>query len=81
MTELMPCYSGNVFDQATVRSKHPGGVHVALADASVQFVTDDIETSGYPGPCCTVWDFMITSADNGNGGGYNGLSPRGNLCK
>jgi prepilin-type processing-associated H-X9-DG protein len=29
---------------ATARSKHPGGVNAAYADASVRFVTDDIET-------------------------------------
>ena len=48
-----------------MRSKHPGGVHVAMADASVQFINDDIETSGCYGPCCSAWDLMITSGDDG----------------
>jgi prepilin-type N-terminal cleavage/methylation domain-containing protein len=77
--ECMTVSSGG-FDQAGVRSKHPGGVHVAMADASVQFVTDNIETSGCYGACCSVWDFMITSGDNGNGGTLNGLSGRGSYC-
>jgi prepilin-type N-terminal cleavage/methylation domain-containing protein len=70
----------NGFDQAGPRSKHPGGVHMAMTDASVQFITDEIETSGCYGSCCTVWDWMITSADNGHGGAYNGLSTRGSYC-
>jgi prepilin-type processing-associated H-X9-DG protein len=69
------------FDQATVRSRHPGGAHVAMADASVQFISDDIETTGCYGPCCSVWDFMITSSDNGNGGTFNGVSARANYCQ
>jgi hypothetical protein len=81
LTECMTVSGGGGFDQATMRSKHPGGVHAAMADASVQFVNDDIETSGCWGNCCSVWDFMITSSDNGNGGLYNGVSPRGNYCQ
>ena len=49
-----------LFDQATMRSKHEGGVFVAMCDGSVNFITDDIETSGCYGACCTVWDWMIT---------------------
>ena len=45
-SECMGCYGGNEFLEATVRSQHPGGVHVAMADGSVQWVSDDIETLG-----------------------------------
>jgi prepilin-type processing-associated H-X9-DG protein len=79
--ECMTISGGPHFDQAAVRSKHPGGAHVAFADASVQFVNDDIETTpcALTG-CCAVWDWMITSADNAYGGTYNGQS-RGNICQ
>jgi prepilin-type N-terminal cleavage/methylation domain-containing protein/prepilin-type processing-associated H-X9-DG protein len=69
--ENMNCSVGG-YDQATARSKHPGGVHVAMVDGSVQFVNDDIESSGCPGTCCTAWDYMITSADQGRQGNFNG---------
>jgi prepilin-type processing-associated H-X9-DG protein len=80
VAECMTVSGGGGFDQATVRSKHPGGVHVAMCDGSVQFINDDVETSGCYGNCCTVWDWMILSADNGQGGIYNGVSPRGAKC-
>jgi prepilin-type N-terminal cleavage/methylation domain-containing protein/prepilin-type processing-associated H-X9-DG protein len=66
--ECMPCDGGGSFDQQTVRSLHPGGVHVAMADGSVQWVSDDIETSGCYGPWMTAWDQMIASADEGRSG-------------
>jgi prepilin-type N-terminal cleavage/methylation domain-containing protein/prepilin-type processing-associated H-X9-DG protein len=80
--ECMACsLTTNGFDQATVRSRHPGGVHVAMADGSVQFISDDVETNGcYLTTCCSVWDFMIMSADNGLGGSLQGLSPRVGGC-
>ncbi len=61
-------------DQATVRSKHPGGAHVAMCDGSVTFITDDIETTGCynSASCCTAWDYMILSGDEGAVGSYNG---------
>lgn len=68
----MGCDPG-YFAQATVRSVHTGGAFVAMCDGSVQFVSDDIETTGDFGSCCSVWDYMIASADNGKGGGFNGL--------
>ena len=70
--ECMDCDPG-YFAQATMRSVHLGGVHAAMCDASVQFIDDNIETSGVPGNCCSVWDWMITSADGGVGGPYNGV--------
>lgn len=73
----MPCFQGTIFDQATVRSAHVGGAFIALCDGSVQFISDDIETSGDGGGCCTVWDRFITSGDEGMGGTYNGVLRNG----
>jgi prepilin-type N-terminal cleavage/methylation domain-containing protein/prepilin-type processing-associated H-X9-DG protein len=75
--ENMSASGGAAFDQQTVRSRHPGGVHVAMVDGSVQFINDDIETSGCYGACCTAWDYMIASADEGRLGTYNGGGGRG----
>jgi prepilin-type N-terminal cleavage/methylation domain-containing protein/prepilin-type processing-associated H-X9-DG protein len=64
ISQCMDCNStGGGADQATVRSLHQGGVMVAMCDGSVQFVSDDIETSGSYGTFGTVWDHMIGSAD------------------
>ena len=66
--ECMGCSGGGGFDQATVRSRHPGGAHIAMADGSVQFINDDVDTSGCYGPGMTAWDYMIASADEGRPG-------------
>lgn len=81
IAENMSASGGTVFDQATVRSKHPGGAHLAMCDGSVVFINDDIETTGCyaAASCCTAWDWMITSGDEGRGGAYNGGA--GNTCK
>jgi prepilin-type N-terminal cleavage/methylation domain-containing protein/prepilin-type processing-associated H-X9-DG protein len=79
--ECMGVYIGESFGQATVRSRHPGGVHVAMGDGSVQFINDDIETSGCLGDCCAVWDSMIASADGGRGGEFNGVNPSQGGCQ
>jgi type II secretory pathway pseudopilin PulG len=68
--ECMTCDPG-YFAQQTVRSAHTGGVFVAMGDASVTFISDDIETSGPFGQCCSPWDYLITSGDNGATGPYN----------
>jgi hypothetical protein len=44
-----------------------------MADGSVQWVSDDVETTGCYGECCTAWDWMITSADGGHGGYFNNV--------
>ena len=60
--ECMSCNPG-YFAQATVRSQHVGGAFLAMCDGSVQFASDDVETSGEDGPWGSVWDYMIGSAD------------------
>jgi prepilin-type processing-associated H-X9-DG protein len=44
---------------------HPGGIHVAMVDGSVQFISDDIETAAVWGTCCKPWDHFILSKDGG----------------
>jgi hypothetical protein len=68
--ECMTCDPG-YFAQATVRSAHVGGAFLAMCDGSVTFVSDDIDTSGANGPCCSPWDYMLASADDGATGPYN----------
>lgn len=63
-------YNGN--NQATSRSTHTGGVFIAMCDGSVQFINDDIETSGIWGTCCKPWDHLILSID----GGWTGNTTR-----
>jgi prepilin-type N-terminal cleavage/methylation domain-containing protein len=77
--ECMTAHKGG-FDQAGTRSRHVGGVFMAMCDGSVQFITDDIETTGCYGECCTVWDWMILSADGGRGGIAN-LDIKKGYCK
>jgi prepilin-type processing-associated H-X9-DG protein len=76
----MSCYLGDSAGQATTRSRHPGGVHVAMCDGSTQFITDDVETSGCNGNCCTIWDNMIASADGGARGPLTGVSVAAGGC-
>jgi prepilin-type N-terminal cleavage/methylation domain-containing protein/prepilin-type processing-associated H-X9-DG protein len=74
--ECMSIEGGTHFQQATARSKHPAGVHVAMCDGSVQFISNDIETAGgINGGCCSAWDKMIASADGDKGGALNGNPP------
>jgi prepilin-type N-terminal cleavage/methylation domain-containing protein len=61
--ECMACFTGGAADQATVRSSHEGGAYLAMCDGSVQFISDDVETSGSYGAWGSVWDYMIGSAD------------------
>jgi len=63
-SECMQCFSGDQWnDQASARSTHPGGLHIGMADGSARWISDNIETSGTYGPCCTAWDYFILSTD------------------
>ncbi|MEQ8847721.1 DUF1559 domain-containing protein [Botrimarina sp.] len=61
--ECMTCNDDNDFAQAAPRSSHVGGVFAAMADGSIRFVGDDIETTG-GGPCCAAWDHLIMASDD-----------------
>jgi prepilin-type N-terminal cleavage/methylation domain-containing protein/prepilin-type processing-associated H-X9-DG protein len=51
--------------QATFRSLHPNGVNISMADASVHFVSNYIESTGLVGDInlWAVWDRLIVSCD------------------
>jgi prepilin-type N-terminal cleavage/methylation domain-containing protein len=72
--DCFDCHGGRAFDQNTVRSVHTGGSFVAMADASVQFISDEIETSGPFGNCCTAWDNLLNSAEGDRGGRWNRIT-------
>jgi hypothetical protein len=79
-TQCMGCFNAGGFDQQGVRSTHVGGAFMAMCDGSVQFIADDIETSGCYGNCCTPWDYMILSGDGGRIGLYNNPTSLSGLC-
>ena len=43
--ECMHCDGAGGGNQAAPRSQHPGGVHVAMCDGSVQFILNEVESS------------------------------------
>jgi len=60
----MPCAEGSRPNyQQTARSMHPGGVHVAMADGSVHFISNYIQT-GTSQTNLGVWDLLNLSADS-----------------
>ncbi len=64
----MSCFgSTNTNDQGAARSMHPGGLQVAMADGSVCFINDFVQSSPspatYPWPEDCVWTRLIASAD------------------
>jgi prepilin-type processing-associated H-X9-DG protein len=75
LQECMTDYTGDDFqNQATVRSLHPGGVNIGLADGSARFIGNDVDTgpngqtvrggawpAGWP---LSAWDKFIASADD-----------------
>lgn len=63
-TERMTCWLECPSHQAAPRSRHaPGGVHVLMCDGSVHWVSDDINTTGPNGGCCSVWDRLVAARD------------------
>lgn len=65
--ELMGCNPSSGYNgQSAVRSKHPGGVNVCMADGSVRFISDYVDTNGrvdFEPPRFSVWDRLMSSAD------------------
>jgi prepilin-type processing-associated H-X9-DG protein len=53
----LPCIQGDTGPNNTAasRSKHPGGVHVAMCDSSVRFVSDDVDL-------ISIWRPLVTIA-------------------
>jgi prepilin-type processing-associated H-X9-DG protein len=80
LQECMTDYVGdNAQNQATVRSLHPGGVNIGLADGSARFISDQIDTGpcaqsvvvpnatspSWPAQCImSTWDKLIASGDD-----------------
>ncbi len=60
----MGCWEDTVTNQMTSRSLHAGGVHVLLADASVRFVSQNIDARGDCGAPRAVWQALHTRAGN-----------------
>jgi prepilin-type processing-associated H-X9-DG protein len=59
---------------SVVRSRHPGGVHVAMCDSAVRFVTDDIQATivgpGYKTQCPQPENFGAWQRLNSSNDGY-----------
>ena len=64
LQERMSCWQPCPSYQAAPRSRHqPGGAHAVMCDGSVQWITDDVNTFGPWGQCCSVWDRLVASKD------------------
>jgi type II secretory pathway pseudopilin PulG len=64
LQERMSCWQPCPSYQAAPRSRHaPGGVHVVMCDGSVQWISDNVNTNGPWGACCSVWDRLVASRD------------------
>jgi prepilin-type processing-associated H-X9-DG protein len=59
---------------SVVRSRHPGGIHVAMCDSSVRFITDDVQVTivgpGYKNQCLQPENFGIWQRLNSSNDGY-----------
>ena len=62
-SERMTCWKTCPSYQASPRSVHPGGVHVAMCDGSARWIGDDVNTGPAWSECCSVWDRLIASQD------------------
>jgi len=66
ISECMSCWGQSDSFQAAPRSRHPGGIMAATADASVHFVSNSIDKGTGPWNLVanwTVWDRFCSSAD------------------
>ncbi len=73
IADCMGCWSGCTNHQATTRSRHPGGVMCATADASVHFISDNIDSGGvwacsgqaenFTACPMSVWDRFCVASD------------------
>ncbi|MFO0897511.1 MAG: DUF1559 domain-containing protein [Pirellulales bacterium] len=66
IAECMTCWQGSDSFQAAPRSRHPGGVMTAVGDASVHFVSDNIDRGigpWNPAGRWTVWDRYCAAGD------------------
>jgi prepilin-type processing-associated H-X9-DG protein len=74
LTECMMPSTYHFSVSSVVRSRHPGGVHVAMCDSSVRFVTDNIEATvvgpGYKNQCPFQEQFGTWQRLNSANDGY-----------
>jgi prepilin-type N-terminal cleavage/methylation domain-containing protein/prepilin-type processing-associated H-X9-DG protein len=66
LRDRMGCYDYPSFNQAGVRSLHPGGANVCFCDGSVHWISEFINTQGNinSNPAVwSVWDRLCASAD------------------
>ncbi len=60
----MSCYSSGDGNQQGMRSLHPGGGNVCLADGSTRFISETIQVRPSSTTTPSVWDRLNLSADN-----------------